>query len=245
LFQAQVHLVDRWNVIECDAGSLPFGYTVLASRVKGVFNLGGDLDLFARLVASQDGEGLLRYGHACIKVLHQNYMSHGLPITTISLIQGECLGGGFEAALSSDVLVAEKSARFGFPEILFNLFPGMGAYSFLERKIGYRETERLIASGKIYSADDMLDLGVVDVVAPDGGGEAAVASYIGARRHSRSGLAGLAAARRAVHNLEYEELSRVVKAWAETALRLSARDLKLMQRLVSRQNNMHASRNLH
>ena len=51
-------------------------------------------------------------------------------------MQGECLGGGFEAALSSDVIVAEKSARFGFPEILFNLFPGMGAYSFLERKIG-------------------------------------------------------------------------------------------------------------
>jgi len=244
-FLAQAETTRNEGRIECDAGSLPFGYAVLASGVSGVFNLGGDLDLFAKLIASQDGERLLDYGHACIKVLYQNYLSHGLPITTISLIQGECLGGGFEAALSSDVLIAEKSARFGFPEILFNLFPGMGAYSFLERKIGYRETERLIASGKIYSADDMLALGVVDVVAPDGGGEAAVARYIGARRHSRGGLAGLAAARRAVHRLEYEELSRVVKVWADTALRLSARDLKLMQRLVSRQNNMHASRNLH
>ncbi len=244
-FLAQADSNQSEGLIECDAGSLPFGCTILASGVKGVFNLGGDLDLFAQLVASQDGEGLLRYGHACIKVLYQNYLSHGLPISTISLIQGECLGGGFEAALSSDVLIAEKSARFGFPEILFNLFPGMGAYSFLERKIGYRETERLIASGKIYSADDMLDLGAVDVVVPDGGGEAAVASYIDTRRHRRGGLAGLAAARRAVHSLDYEELSRVVKVWAETALNLSARDLKLMQRLVSRQNNIHASRNLH
>jgi DSF synthase len=244
-FLSQAESSRSEGLIECDAGSLPFGYAILASRVKGVFNLGGDLDLFAQLVASQDDEGLLSYGHACIKVLYQNYLSHGLPVTTISLIQGECLGGGFEAALSSDVLIAEESARFGFPEILFNLFPGMGAYSFLERKIGYRETERLIASGKIYSADDMLDLGVVDVVAPDGDGEAAVARYIGARRHSRGGLAGLAAARRAVHCLEYEELSRVVKVWVDTALCLSARDLKLMQRLVSRQNNMHASRNLH
>ncbi len=233
------------GLIECDAGSLPFSYAILASSVRGVFNLGGDLDLFARLVESQNGDGLVSYGHACIKVLYRNYLSHGLPITTISLIQGECLGGGFEAALSSDVLIAEKSARFGFPEILFNLFPGMGAYSFLERKIGYRETERLIASGKIYSADDMLDLGVVDVVAPDGEGEAAVASYIGARRHNKGGLAGLAAARRAIHGLDYEELRRVVEVWAETALRLSSRDLKLMQKLVSRQNNMQASRNLH
>ncbi len=231
--------------IESDTGSQTVEYTILSSGVKGVFNLGGDLDLFARLINSRDHDGLLSYGHACIDVLYRNYISHGLPITTISLIQGECLGGGFEAALSSDVLIAEKGARFGFPEILFNLFPGMGAYSFLQRKIGARKTEELISSGKIYSAGDMLELGLVDVVAPDGEGESAVASYIRARRHSRVGLSGLAAARRAVHALEYDELSRVVGIWVDTALRLSSRDLKLMQKLVSRQNNMHESRNLH
>jgi DSF synthase len=231
--------------IECNAGSLEFDYAVLASAVKGVFNLGGDLNLFTRLIESQDYERLLNYGHACINVLYQNYISYGLPITTISLVQGECLGGGFEAALSSDVLIAEKSARFGFPEILFNLFPGMGAYSFLERKIGSRKTEELIASGRIYSADDMLGLGLVDVVAEDGKGEAAIAATVAARRRSRSGLVGLAAARRAVHRLEYEELNRVVESWVDTALRLSARDLKLMQRLVSRQDSIQASQTLH
>jgi hypothetical protein len=138
-----------------------------------------------------------------------------------------------------------EGARFGFPEILFNLFPGMGADSFLERKVRARKTEELISSGKIYSAGDMLELGLIDIVAPDGEGESAVASYIKARRHSRVGLSGLAAARRAVHALEYDELSRVVGIWVDTALRLSSRDLKLMQRLVSRQNKMHESRNLH
>ena len=231
--------------IESDTGSQTLDYAILGSGVKGVFNLGGDLDLFTRLITSRDDVGLLSYGHACIDVLYRNYTSHGLPITTISLIQGECLGGGFEAALSSDVLIAEEGARFGFPEILFNLFPGMGAYSFLERKIGARKTEELISSGKIYSAGDMLELGLIDVVAPDGEGESAVANYIRARRHSQVGLSGLAAARRAVHALEYDELSRVVGIWVDTALRLSSRDLKLMQRLVSRQNKMHESRNLH
>ena len=204
-----------------------------------------DLNLFTRMIEAQDREGLLNYGHACISVLYRNYIGHGLPITTISLIQGECLGGGFEAALSSDVLIAEESARFGFPEILFNLFPGMGAYSFLERKIGARKTEELISSGKIYSADDMLQMGLVHNIVADGEGEAAVGNYIRARRHKRSGIAGLAAARRAVERLEYDELSRIVEIWVDTALRLSGRDLKLMQRLVSRQNNMHASRKLH
>ena len=87
-------------------------------------------------------------------------------------MQGDALGGGFEAALSASVIVAEESARMGFPEILFNLFPGMGAYSFLSRKIGRRAAEEMIVSGTIYGARQLFDLGVVDVLTPDGTGEA-------------------------------------------------------------------------
>jgi DSF synthase len=231
--------------IDTEKGPLEFDYAVLASRVKGVFNLGGDLNLFMQLIESQDYASLLSYGRACINVLYRNYNSHGLPITTISLVQGECVGGGFEAALSSDVLIAERSARFGFPEIVFNLFPGMGAYSFLERKIGRRETETLITSGKTYSADDMLSLGVVDIIADDGKGEGEVATYIQSRRRSRNGLVGVATARRCVHKLDYEELNNVVESWVDTALRLSPRDLKLMKRIVSRQNELPARGDLH
>jgi DSF synthase len=219
-------------------GKAPVEYAILASRVPGVFNLGGDLNLFTRLIEGRDRDGLLGYGRACIDVLYRNYMGHGLPLTTVSLIQGECLGGGFEAALSSDVLVAERHARFGFPEILFNLFPGMGAYSFLERKIGKRSAEELISSGRIYSADDMLAMGVVDLVADEGQGESAVAGFIKSRARNRNGMAGIAAARRRVHKLDYEELLGVVEIWVDTALNLRSRDLKLMQRLVNRQNDL-------
>ena len=213
-------------------------YAVLASKVPGVFNLGGDLNLFTRLIEAHDRDGLLGYGRACIDVLYCNYIGHGLPITTISLVQGECLGGGFEAALSSDILVAERQSRFGFPEILFNLFPGMGAYSFLERKVGNRAAEALISTGRVYSADDMLAMGVVDLVVDQGRGETAVANYIKSRSRSRNGMAGFAAARRRVHRLDYEELLDVVEVWVDTALRLSGRDLKLMQRLVCRQTDL-------
>ena len=240
------HFLSRSEArIECRGEEIELQYAVLASTTPGVFNLGGDLHLFSRLIQSQDHEALRKYGRACINVLYRNYVSYGLPVTTISLIQGQCLGGGFEAALSSDVLIAERGARFGFPEILFNLFPGMGAYSFLERKIGRRKTEDLIASGKIYSADDMLDLGIVDVVTDNGNGEIEVSAYIDARRRTRNGLAGLAAARRCVQKLHYGELNDVLETWVDTALRLSPRDLKLMQLLVGRQNDICHSRNLH
>ncbi len=225
------------GAIEWQGERAPLEYAVLASKVAGIFNLGGDLSLFTRLIEAQDRDGLLGYGRACINVLYRNYIGHGLPITTISLVQGECLGGGFEAALSSDVLVAERQSRFGFPEILFNLFPGMGAYSFLERKVGKRATEELISSGRVYGADDMLAMGVVDLVADQGCGETEVVNYIKSRGRNRNGMAGIAAARRRVHKLDYEELLGVVEVWVDTALGLSGRDLKLMQRLVSRQTD--------
>lgn len=212
-------------------------YAVLASNAPGVFNLGGDLKLFKDLIDAQDRNGLLAYGRACVKVLYRNYVGYGLPITTISLVQGECLGGGFEAALSSDVIVAERHARFGFPEIIFNLFPGMGAYSFLERRIGKHTTEKLLCSGRLYRADDMLALGVVDLVVDTGSGETEVANLIRSRNRNRNARTGIAAARRRVHRLDCEELLDVVEIWVDTALNLGSRDLKLMQRLVSRQND--------
>jgi DSF synthase len=224
---------------------MPVEYTVLSSGVPGVFNLGGDLDLFVRLIEARNRVGLVEYGTACIHVLYQNYCAHELPITTISLVQGECLGGGFEAALSSDVVVAEKHVRFGFPEILFNLFPGMGAYSFLDRRVGRRITEELLSTGKTYSADDMLALGVIDRVAASGQGEAEVAGLIRRQSRNRNGRLGIASARRRVNPVTFEELLEVVHLWAECALRLSSRDLKLMQKLVSRQNDIVSAAVVH
>jgi DSF synthase len=90
----------------------------------------------------------------------------------------------------------------------------------------------------MYSADDMLAMGVVDLVVDRGRGEAEIAGLIRARSRSRNAMAGLAAARRRVHKLDYDELIGVVEAWVDTALNLSHRDLKLMQRLVSRQNDL-------
>jgi DSF synthase len=222
--------------IDCGDTTEPIEYVILASGMPGVFQLGGDLDLFRQKIDRRDRNALAAYGRACIDVLYRNYRGHDLPLTTVSLVQGECLGGGFEAALSSDVIVAEKSSRFGFPEILFNLFPGMGAYSFLDRKVGQRKAEDIISSGKIYTADEMRELGVIDVVAEDGEGETAVNALIKQRSRSRNGLAALAAVRRRVHQITYEELEDIVDVWVDAALRLNPRDLKLMQRLVSRQN---------
>jgi DSF synthase len=157
-------------------------------------------------------------------------------MTSIALVQGEALGGGFEAALSASVLIAEESSRLGFPEILFNLFPGMGAFSFLSRKVGRRTAEEMITSGTIYTARQLYDLGVVDVITPDGTGHAAVHGFIDKHSRNIAGRQAFERARNAVSPISEEELMRVVEIWADTALKLQERDLKVMDRLIRAQS---------
>src|SRR5438552_4077856 len=215
-------------------------YAVIASKTPGVFSRGGDLALFRDAIARHDRDTLVQYGRKCVDNLYPWSRNCDLPLTTISLVQGDALGGGFECALSASVLVAEESARMGFPEILFNLFPGMGAYSFLARKVGRRITEELITSGNLYTARQLYDLGVVDVLAPDDAGEAAVYSFIRKHAKSSNGRRAIEMVRREVEPVTREELMRVVSIWADAALRLTERDLRLMERLVRAQSKSSA-----
>ena len=216
-------------------------YLVACSDTPGVFNLGGDLALFRQLITAQDRGGLLRYAKACIEVLYANIINLGRELTTISLVQGDALGGGFEAAMSSNVLIAERSAKLGLPEVLFNLFPGMGAYSMLSRKIGGAQAERMILSGRVYTAEELQEIGVVDVLADDGQGEMAVYDYVKRENRAWNGFHALREATRVANPITYEELMRVTEVWVDAALRLTQRDLRMVERLVSRQTVKSAS----
>jgi DSF synthase len=231
-------IVDNNATIKHEGAQHQIRYGVLASKTPGVFNLGGDLALFRHAIETRSRAELVRYGGMCIDDLYPWHRNCDLPMTTMALVQGDALGGGFEAALSASVLVAEDSARMGFPEILFNLFPGMGAYSFLLRKVGRRTTDELVTSGNIYTARQLYDMGVVDVITPDGTGEAAVVSYV--RKHSKSGNGrrAIESVRNDISPVTREELDRVVGIWADAALCLEDRDLRMMDRLVRAQRRI-------
>ncbi|WP_445190694.1 crotonase/enoyl-CoA hydratase family protein [Sphingobium sp. HWE2-09] len=221
-----------------DAGQLPIKYLVAGSRFPGVFNLGGDLELFAGCIERGDLPGLVDYGHACIDVVHRTWRNGDMPVVSIALAQGDALGGGFEALLCFDIVIAERSARFGLPEMLFGLFPGMGAYSILARKLGRLTAERMILSGKVYTAEEMFDLGIVHKLVEDGEGEAAVRDYISASRPHHSGHVGVFQAGRRVDPLEYDELKDIVENWAASALKIDLKDMRMMRRLASAQTRL-------
>jgi DSF synthase len=214
-------------------------YFVSASVNPAVFGFGGDLDLFASMIAEGNKEGLRAYGYRCVESVLANWLHLGQPgLTTISLVQGKALGGGFEAALSSNVLVAERSAEMGFPEIMFNLFPGMGAYSFLVRRVDPIMAERLLRDGEQHSAEELHEMGIVDVLAEDGEGVHAVCDYIRRHQRARNGLNAIRQLREWHQPLTREELRRIADLWVEAAMQVTVRDLRTMARLASSQQRL-------
>ena len=234
----------RWQAEICREFADPsegLKYLVLGSRFPGVFNLGGDLPLFAGLIAAGDREGLIRYGRDCVSILHNNLRRLELPIVTVALVQGDALGGGFEAVLSFNVIVAEKGARFGLPEIAFGLFPGMGAHSLLSRKIGLARAEEMMLSNRLYTAEEMFEMGIVHILAEPGQGEEAVRAYITKNGRRQVGNRGIYQASGLVNPVTLEELNAIVEVWADSALCLSENDLKLMRRLGDAQTRLAAA----
>ncbi len=227
---------------EIDAGNgSRLRYQVFGSRIPGVFSLGGDLAFFKRCVEREDRDRLSIYARDCLNLVFNNANDQGLPLTSISLVQGDALGGGFEAALAADVLIAETQAKLGFPEILFNMFPGMGAYSLLKRRVSPRMAEEIILSGRNYTAVELFELGVVDVLADPGEGSEAVMRYV---RQNESRHAGITAFRRATRRtapINHQELSDMLAQWVERAMELTPRDLRMMDHLCRRQQQSSAA----
>ena len=225
---------------ENKGSDVPVRYTVLASRMPSIFNLGGDLRRFADLIRAQDRTTMDRYAKACIDVQHPRSVKMNLPIVSISLVQGDALGGGFEAALADDIIIAERSAKFGLPECLFNLFPGMGALSFLTRKVGAQIAEKMVFSGQIYTAAELHEMGVVDVLAEDAMGEQAVYDFVEKTERSFASRRAVYAARQVINPIRREELDRIVDMWVDAALSLTAADVRKMERLASAQDRRWA-----
>ena len=230
LFQQTVASHVRSSIIQ--RGKSAVRYTVLASEIPEVFNLGGDLELFVNLIRNRDRDSLLNYAHTCIDAGHQMSMGLDLPITTIALVEGTAQGGGFEAALSCNVIIAEEGVNLGFPEVLFNLFPGMGAYSFLRQRVNTSLAERIIVSGKQFRAEELHEMGIIDVLAKPGQGKQKLREFI-QQTNRRPKVNDLIHHTRTEYNkVPYSELQQITELWVDSALDLGAKEIRTMERLV-------------
>jgi enoyl-CoA hydratase/carnithine racemase len=91
-----------------------------------------------------------------------------LPVPAIAAVDGYALGGGFEIALSCDIVVCGEQAVVGLPEVSVGVIPGGGGTQLLTRRVGWSRAARMIFTAERFSARAALELGAVDEVVPAG-----------------------------------------------------------------------------
>lgn len=218
----------------------PIDFWVTGSTVPGLYNVGGDLSYFAQHIRAGERAPLMAYARACVDAVYEALTGFGVGAITIAMIEGTALGGGFEAALAHEYVLAQKDVKMGFPEIAFNLYPGMGAYSLVARKAHMRLAEQLISSGEAHTAEWHHEKGLVDRLFEQGEAYKATRTFIDSLRPKLNGMRAMLRTRRRVLPISKTELLDITEDWAESAFQLEEKDLAYMERLVLLQGKRSA-----
>jgi len=215
---------------------LPIDFWVTGSLIPNIYNVGGDLDFFADAIRSGKRQALMAYARACVDCVHAAARGFDTGAISIAMVEGTALGGGFEAALAHHLLLAQSDARMGFPEIAFNLFPGMGGYSLVARKAGMRLAEELIGGGESHTAEWHQEKGLVDQLFEPGDAYVATRTFIDTLKPKMNGIRAMLRARQRVLQLPRAELMEITEDWVDAAFMIEEKDLAFMERLVMLQN---------
>ena len=170
------------------------------------FCAGGDIAAWSTETPEAFGRYWVREGHAAFDRLAR------LSQPLIAVLNGHCLGGGLELAACADLRIAEKHARIGQPETGLGIIPGWSGTQRAVRRFGAQAVRRMALMGEVFSADEALQLGIVDRVVAEGEGMT-VALEVAARLKSRSANAG-ELTKMLINAAEGEERERVLEALA-------------------------------
>jgi enoyl-CoA hydratase len=187
---------------------------IIYSRMKSGFSAGADLRELYRRAQSMDraaaAAGVRDYLERIHAVMNAIDAS---PLTTIAAVHGVTFGGGFELALVCDLIVADKLARFCFPELRLGLIPGFGGIPRLKRDLGNAVVRDLLLTGRSFNATKAQAVGLVSqVVGEDQAFRAArgTAAQLGKFDRQTS-----IAAKQFIKPIPYEELQREIDLFCE------------------------------
>lgn len=211
-------------------------FWVTGSLVPEIYNTGGDLSFFVDCIRNGRREALRAYARACVDCVHAASRGFDSGAISLAMVEGSALGGGFEAALAHHFILARRDARMGFPEIAFNLFPGMGGYSLVSRRAGMKLAEQLIYRGEAHTAEWHEQRGLVDVLFEPGNAYIATRTFIDTLRPRLNGVRAMLRARQRVLQLPRSELMDITEDWVDAAFCIEEKDISYMERLVVLQN---------
>jgi enoyl-CoA hydratase len=187
---------------------------IIHSELKAGFCAGADLrELYHRSQGMEQAaaaEGVRDFLERIHRVLN---LIDAAPLTTIAAVHGVTFGGGFELALACDLIIADKMARFCFPELRLGLIPGFGGIPRLKRDLGNAVVRDLLLTGRSINATKAQQIGLVSQVV--GEGEALRAARATAAQLGKFDRATAAAAKKFIKPIPYEELRREIDIFCE------------------------------
>jgi enoyl-CoA hydratase/carnithine racemase len=191
---------------------------IISSARKSVFSAGADLrELYHGAVSLSEKErldGIRKFLERIHVVLNS---IDAAPIVTIAAVHGVCFGGGLELALACDIIIADKMARFAFPELRLGLIPGFGGIPRLKRDLGNAFVRDLLFTGRTVNAARAHAAGLVAQLA--GEGEALRIARSTAAQVTKFDAVSRAAAKKFIKPIPHEELRREIDLFCELCTR--------------------------
>jgi enoyl-CoA hydratase len=187
---------------------------IIYSELKAGFCAGADLrELYRRsqdLERKEADQGVRDYLERIHRALNAIDAS---PLTTIAAVHGVTFGGGFELALVCDLIIADKMARFCFPELRLGLIPGFGGIPRLKRDLGNAVVRDLLLTGRSFNATRLQQVGLVSQVV--GEGESLRVARATAAQLGKFDRRTAIAAKKFIKPIPYEELQREIDLFCE------------------------------
>ena len=187
---------------------------ILYSSLKGGFSAGADLRELYGWIQEYGQAEVTSHARAYLNRIHavMNALDAS-PLTTIAAVHGVTFGGGFELALTCDIIIADKLARFCFPELRLGLIPGFGGIPRLKRDLGNAVVRDLLLTGRSFNTTKAQQIGLVSQVV--GEGEALRAARATAAQLAKFDRGTSTAAKKFIKPIPKEELQEEIDIFCE------------------------------
>jgi enoyl-CoA hydratase/carnithine racemase len=191
---------------------------VIYSRLDAGFSAGADLRELYQGMQSRDGEARETGVRDFLNRIHRVFnLLDSLQLVTVAAVHGVVFGGGFELALTCDMIVADRTARFCLPELRLGLIPGFGGIPRLKRNLGNALVRDLILTGRSFGATKAAALGLASqVVSP---GQALRVARGVAAQAAKFDFETVQAAKQFIKPVPYSELQEEIRIFCELVKR--------------------------
>ena len=187
---------------------------IIYSELKPGFCAGADLrELYRRSKEMAQADALKGVRHHVERIHAVMNAIDASPLTTIAAVHGVTFGGGFELALTCDLIIADKMTRFCFPELRLGLVPSFGGIPRLKRDLGNAVVRDLLLTGRSFNATKAQQIGLASQVV--GEGEALKAARATAAQLGKFDRTTAAAAKQFIKPIPYEELKSEIDLLCE------------------------------